>query len=95
VFYRTEVWLNNKITIVVGDDRESFEKELVRLENQGGVILAKYVQENDLEEVIVCSKKGATGATAAVEVKIDDKAIAESIVQNIKHSSESRQRRIE
>jgi hypothetical protein len=67
VIYRTEVWLNNKITVVVGDDRECFEKELARLEKLGGIVLAKYVQENDLDDVIVCTKKEAAAATTAKE----------------------------
>jgi hypothetical protein len=62
VIYRTEVWLNNKITVVVGDDHELFEKEIARLEAMGGTVLAKYVQNNELEDVIVCSKKEAAAA---------------------------------
>lgn len=65
MIYRTEVWLNNKITVVVGDDLELYEKELARLKELGGVVLAKYAQENELENVIMCSKKGATAVTAA------------------------------
>lgn len=65
MIYRTEVWLNNKITVVVGDECELYEKELARLKELGGVVLAKYAQENELENVIVCSKKGATAVTAA------------------------------
>jgi hypothetical protein len=60
VIYRTEVWLNNKITVVVGDDRELYESELERLRGQGGMVLTKYAQENDLEQVIVCSEKRVT-----------------------------------
>jgi hypothetical protein len=82
VIYRTEVWLNNKITVVVGDDRELYGSELARLEGQGGIVLAKYAQENDLEEVIVCSKKGATAATAA-DAGMDCKKISNLIIERL------------
>jgi hypothetical protein len=82
VIYHTEVWLNNKITVVVGDDLELYESELERLRGQGGMVLAKYVQENDLEEVIVCSRKGATAATAA-DAEIDCKKISNLIIERL------------
>lgn len=72
MIYRTEVWLNNKITVVVGDDLELYESELTRLEGLGGTVLAKYAQENELEEVIVCPKEEASDATEAQVIELQE-----------------------